>query len=181
MMLKVISRIMQIKDRGQVFNILRDLHNTSYHTKVESDNFSILFVQNNSYLKTGLPPFSTFLGRSSASSLLNGWNFFTIFYQNNWANATFSPGLSVAFPFSCDILYYWWHVTRYRIRLPNLVNAGWFWRISRGDLSKLETENILNCTIEKRCVKMIGFKRLLKNLWICLNTFLYGLLFFSWP
>ena len=48
-----------------------------------------------------------FLGRSSASSSLKVWNCFSIFYQNNWANATLSQGLSVAVHFSCDSRYYW--------------------------------------------------------------------------
>lgn len=48
-----------------------------------------------------------FFGRRSASSSLKVWNCFTIFYQNNWANATLSQGLSVTVHFSCDSRYYW--------------------------------------------------------------------------
>ena len=106
MMLKVISRIIQIKDRGQVLNILQDLHNTSYHTKVESNNFSILFVQNNSYLKTGLPPCSTFLGRSSASSSPNVWNFSPFSTKTTELTQSFPQGyllLSLFLVISCII------------------------------------------------------------------------------
>ena len=159
----MISRIVQIKYRGRLTSV-RDLHNSSDHTKAKSNNF-LLFVQKNLYFKTCLPPYvlrcshlhlstaiwrirarlnipwyleflsdsgykgifsltvlvlsnsschplagmfhvlAMFLGRSSAISSLKAWNCFTIFYQNNWANATFSPGLSVAVPFSCVSLY----------------------------------------------------------------------------
>ena len=34
---------------------------------------------------------------------------------------------------SVDILYYPCHFTVYRKRFPNLVNASWLWRISRGN------------------------------------------------
>ena len=52
-MLNVISRIVRIKG-PRPGNILRDLYNTSDHTKAESNDF-LLFVQKNSDVKSCLP------------------------------------------------------------------------------------------------------------------------------
>ena len=47
-------------------------------------------------------------------------------------SSTSFQGLSVAVPFSGDILYCWRHFTGYRKRLPNSIIASWFSRSSRG-------------------------------------------------
>ena len=50
----------------------------------------------------------------------------------------------VAVPYSGGSLYFWRHFTGDRRSLPNLINASWLWRISRGILANQKRRNILN-------------------------------------